>query len=202
MPINAENLLDYGFSNLVDSSLLAALAQLVEQRTENPCVPGSIPGGGTPKAPEKGAFVVYDGFIIQLTETAVYAIHRYCTHYERARIYQITTSQSLLSPVLTAARDSTHFMCRTQSLAEKFRIHNWIHDDKAFRTFHLQLLHTMRKAYLSRPFAQEETTSMRQETRAATTTISGRAIPSGAPSLLLSHLIHLGTPSGTTTNSE
>ena len=25
----------------------AALAQLVEQRTENPCVPGSIPGGGT-----------------------------------------------------------------------------------------------------------------------------------------------------------
>ena len=118
MPINAENLLDYSFSNLVDSSLLAALAQLVEQRTENPCVPGSIPGGGTPKAPEKGAFVVYDGFIIQLTETAVYAIHRYCTHYERARIYQITTSQSLLSPVLTAARDSTHFMCRTQSLAE------------------------------------------------------------------------------------
>ena len=43
---------------------------------------------------------------------------------------------------------------------------------------------------------------MRQETRAATTTISGRAIPSEAPSLLLSHLIHLGTPSGTTTNSE
>ena len=24
-----------------------ALAQLVEQRTENPCVPGSIPGGNT-----------------------------------------------------------------------------------------------------------------------------------------------------------
>ena len=48
MPINAENLLDYSFSNLVDSSLLAALAQLVEQRTENPCVPGSIPGGGNP----------------------------------------------------------------------------------------------------------------------------------------------------------
>ena len=27
-----------------------ALAQLVEQRTENPCVPGSIPGGTTLKA--------------------------------------------------------------------------------------------------------------------------------------------------------
>ena len=26
-----------------------AIAQLVEQRTENPCVPGSIPGGTTPK---------------------------------------------------------------------------------------------------------------------------------------------------------
>ncbi len=26
-----------------------ALAQLVEQRTENPCVPGSIPGGTTAK---------------------------------------------------------------------------------------------------------------------------------------------------------
>ncbi len=26
---------------------LGALAQLVEQRTENPCVPGSIPGGTT-----------------------------------------------------------------------------------------------------------------------------------------------------------
>ena len=27
-----------------------AIAQLVEQRTENPCVPGSIPGGTTVKA--------------------------------------------------------------------------------------------------------------------------------------------------------
>ena len=27
-----------------------AIAQLVEQRTENPCVPGSIPGGTTEKA--------------------------------------------------------------------------------------------------------------------------------------------------------
>jgi hypothetical protein len=29
----------------------AALAQLVEQRTENPCVLGSIPRGGKPTAP-------------------------------------------------------------------------------------------------------------------------------------------------------
>ena len=30
-----------------------ALAQLVEQRTENPCVPGSIPGGTTLKTPRQ-----------------------------------------------------------------------------------------------------------------------------------------------------
>jgi hypothetical protein len=30
---------------------VGALAQLVEQRTENPCVPGSIPGGTTLKKP-------------------------------------------------------------------------------------------------------------------------------------------------------
>ena len=28
-----------------------AIAQLVEQRTENPCVPGSIPGGTTKEKP-------------------------------------------------------------------------------------------------------------------------------------------------------
>ncbi|MEN9743843.1 MAG: hypothetical protein RLZZ65_1648 [Bacteroidota bacterium] len=36
------------------------LAQLVEQRTENPCVPGSIPGGTTQKAPiYSGLFCCY-----------------------------------------------------------------------------------------------------------------------------------------------
>ncbi|VBB45877.1 hypothetical protein TRIP_D310272 [uncultured Paludibacter sp.] len=29
------------------------IAQLVEQRTENPCVPGSIPGGTTERIKEK-----------------------------------------------------------------------------------------------------------------------------------------------------
>ena len=37
-----------------------ALAQLVEQRTENPCVPGSIPGGTTLKP---RTFLVW-GFLI------------------------------------------------------------------------------------------------------------------------------------------
>ena len=40
------------------------LAQLVEQRTENPCVPGSIPGGTTTKNPEAfRGFFVYNIFI-------------------------------------------------------------------------------------------------------------------------------------------
>ena len=33
------------------------LAQLVEQRTENPCVPGSIPGGTTNPSLTRGVFL-------------------------------------------------------------------------------------------------------------------------------------------------
>ena len=33
-----------------------AIAQLVEQRTENPCVPGSIPGGTTKTKPACAGF--------------------------------------------------------------------------------------------------------------------------------------------------
>ncbi len=42
-----------------------ALAQLVEQRTENPCVPGSIPGGTTFKNPlqMKRVFLFYELFV-------------------------------------------------------------------------------------------------------------------------------------------
>ncbi len=39
--------------------MTGALAQLVEQRTENPCVPGSIPGGTTIK-PEQ----ICSGFLV------------------------------------------------------------------------------------------------------------------------------------------
>jgi hypothetical protein len=39
---------------------VGALAQLVEQRTENPCVPGSIPGGTTSKKVVlKATFFIY-----------------------------------------------------------------------------------------------------------------------------------------------
>ena len=38
-----------------------AIAQLVEQRTENPCVPGSIPGGTTESPDSSGFFFCYYG---------------------------------------------------------------------------------------------------------------------------------------------
>ena len=37
--------------------IIGAIAQLVEQRTENPCVPGSIPGGTTEEEVEKINFL-------------------------------------------------------------------------------------------------------------------------------------------------
>ena len=36
------------FALALKEQVHGAIAQLVEQRTENPCVPGSIPGGTTP----------------------------------------------------------------------------------------------------------------------------------------------------------
>ena len=40
--------------NLYLHTLYGTLAQLVEQWTENPCVPGSIPGGTTKKSRNLG----------------------------------------------------------------------------------------------------------------------------------------------------
>ena len=45
------------------ANLNGAIAQLVEQRTENPCVPGSIPGGTTEKRCKN-----HEGAIAQLVE--------------------------------------------------------------------------------------------------------------------------------------
>ena len=45
-----------------------AIAQLVEQRTENPCVPGSIPGGTTQEEKDKSFSSFY--------------IHTYTNHKE------------------------------------------------------------------------------------------------------------------------
>ena len=48
---------------------IGAIAQLVEQRTENPCVPGSIPGGTTETSAEAillRFFVFYGDFCITI----------------------------------------------------------------------------------------------------------------------------------------
>ena len=39
--------IDLPLHRIQEIMLSGAIAQLVEQRTENPCVPGSIPGGTT-----------------------------------------------------------------------------------------------------------------------------------------------------------
>ena len=55
-----------------------AIAQLVEQRTENPCVAGSIPAGTTSKASTKvEAFLL----IILTFEESVYGFHHYIVQY-------------------------------------------------------------------------------------------------------------------------
>ena len=40
---------DHGFESRTDRHFFGSIAQSVEQRTENPCVAGSIPAGATMK---------------------------------------------------------------------------------------------------------------------------------------------------------
>ena len=47
-----------------------AIAQLVEQRTENPCVPGSIPGGTTPPFISPVLFAQAAGFSFCMNASA------------------------------------------------------------------------------------------------------------------------------------
>ena len=49
----------------MDEKFDGAVAQLVEQRTENPCVPGSSPGGATET--QKKPSTIVGGFFIQLS---------------------------------------------------------------------------------------------------------------------------------------
>ena len=69
-----------------------AIAQLVEQRTENPCVPGSIPGGTTLKEKQLSekiaAFcyiflVVFAGFVNPYVNWKNYGNNRQCARKPR-----------------------------------------------------------------------------------------------------------------------
>ena len=56
-----------------------ALAQLVEQRTENPCVPGSIPGGTTQETRNDVA-----GFFVYILHIPLYYSSP-CFHHPKIR---------------------------------------------------------------------------------------------------------------------
>ncbi len=62
----------------VTSKLRGAIAQLVEQRTENPCVPGSIPGGTT----EQGKMQIFPLFYFRNMAHFVYIIYsKFCDKF-------------------------------------------------------------------------------------------------------------------------
>ena len=46
-------------NNTFEKQKSGAIAQLVEQRTENPCVPGSIPGGTTENLSRSNSIEVF-----------------------------------------------------------------------------------------------------------------------------------------------
>ena len=52
-----------------------ALAQLVEHRTENPCVPGSIPGGTTPPFIMNPVYDICCSGVFSLFLTKVHVFH-------------------------------------------------------------------------------------------------------------------------------
>ena len=53
-----------------------AIAQLVDQRTENPCVPGSIPGGTT----EKKAVTIFRNCFFRLIMYGFAGFYRSCAN--------------------------------------------------------------------------------------------------------------------------
>ena len=58
-----------------------AIAQLVEQRTENPCVPGSIPGGTTENLSRSNSIEVF------------FVWHTLRNHYFLSRLDLLSTKQ-------------------------------------------------------------------------------------------------------------
>ena len=69
------------FAPAFETNVSGVIAQLVEQRTENPCVPGSIPGGTTKERDAKAPLSfcganLWQLFLFRLRESA---------HYDRLR---------------------------------------------------------------------------------------------------------------------
>ena len=53
-----------------------AIAQSVEQRTENPCVPGSIPGGSTQRLPNPEAAFFIGTTLILVVSCSIYLLYK------------------------------------------------------------------------------------------------------------------------------
>ena len=53
-------------NNTFEITKTGAIAQLVEQRTENPCVPGSIPGGTTENLSRSNSIEVFSSIYLDL----------------------------------------------------------------------------------------------------------------------------------------
>ena len=95
------------------STKLGALAQLVEHRTENPCVPGSIPGGTTPPfitSPAKvfglsGAFFMHISLQNNLGSADFFATSAFCIMKRTLKCLAI--SANTLNFATSVSRQST-----------------------------------------------------------------------------------------------
>ena len=104
-------------SNLVASAVRVAktydgaIAQLVEQRTENPCVPGSIPGGTTKKKRGIAAQQRVIPLFLFFPLSSFFLIYEYVLHNFCAR-----TGSALIEYRATAYRsDALHYVWSPES---------------------------------------------------------------------------------------
>ena len=73
-----------------------AIAQLVEQRTENPCVPGSIPGGTTKRDSNKSLFCLYTPPDHKATLVPLYDKYSFITHLPTSPAYIYPTGYNFI----------------------------------------------------------------------------------------------------------
>ena len=62
------------FRTFATAKTNGAIAQLVEQRTENPCVPGSIPGGTTQETPKYLVIKCFGVFLFTVNREVTYKV--------------------------------------------------------------------------------------------------------------------------------
>ena len=73
------------------------LAQLVEQRTENPCVPGSIPGGTT----NSELLVSSEFFIYNIFKKSISCLVKY-RHVPLGRSFLVSPAKTTRSKAITS----------------------------------------------------------------------------------------------------